>query len=186
MSLETKDIVNFWKRSPVLCVCIVLFTALLLSLYFRIGARDELETSLADQTKLRNKLAANVKYGTGLTDQTERLRRVNALLASNTLKSGELALNQQFFLRLEADTGIKIVDLRPFPVPAPAKDAAADAFVPLSFGLNVTGDYAQLMTFLKRLEQGPTLCRVRSASLSYSSTEAQTLSLTVDLLGLRS
>ena len=185
MSIETKDIVNLWKRQPVLCGCGLIALGLLLSLYFRMGDREAVEGSLADQTKLRNRQAANVKFGVGLDAHTARLNKANAALASSALRAGELALNQQFFLRLEAETGVKLLDLRPLPVPAPAKDAPADAFVPLGFALSLSGSYDQLISFIKHLEQGETLGRVVNGGLAGSDAGTQTLSLTVELLGLR-
>ena len=186
MSIQTKDIVNLWRRQPVLCSCGLVALGLLLSLYFRMGDREAVETVLAEQTKVRNRQSANIKYGVGLDAHTERLRKVNAELASDSLKVGELALNQQFFLRLEADTGVKLLDLRPLPVAAPAKDAPANAFVPIGFSLSVTGTYDQLIAFVTRLEEGATLGRVLNGGLAGSDTGTQTLSLTVELLGLRS
>ena len=186
MSIETKDLVNLWKRQPVLCTCGVVVLGLLLSLYFRMGDREEVENALAERTKLRNRQAANIKYGVGLDAQTQRLKTANAALASNALKVGELALNQQFFLRLEAETGVKILDLRPLPVAAPAKDAPADAFVPIGFALSLSGNYDQLVLFMNRLEEGETLGRIVNGGLSGSEAGTQTLSITVDLLGLRS
>lgn len=186
MSLETKDIVAFWKRSPVLCSCIALTAVLLLSLYFRMGVREELEGKLTEQVKLRNKLAANVKYAAGLNEHTERLREVNAALTRTALKAGELALNQQFFLRLEAETGVKIIDLRPLAVPPPAKGAPSTGYVPLGFSLSVSGNYTQLLKFITRIEKGQTLGKVRSASIAEPEAAGeQTVTLMVDLLGLR-
>jgi hypothetical protein len=151
------------------------------------GSRDELEGKLSEQIKLRNKLTTNVKYATGLAEQTERLRVVNSALAGSALKSGELALNQQFFLRLEAETGVKIIDLRPLAVPPPPKNAAPSVYLALGFSLSVSGDYPQLLRFITRIEKGQTLGRIRTASIAEPDAEGgeQIITLTADLLGLR-
>ena len=187
MSIEGKDIVKACKRQPLLAVCIALCLALGGSLYLRSGLLDETQALLDEQSKLQRKLAANVKNGTKLDEQTASLKKVNELIRSNALKEGDLAANQQLFLRLETETNVKLVDLRPLPIPPPAKGAPAKGYVPMAFSLSVSGPYRNIMEFLKRLESGLTLAKVTQASAAFSSSPdaEQTLALTVEVLGVR-
>ncbi len=185
MSIEIKGVVNACKRRPVLCVCVFLALVLVAVAYFRKEAMADRQATLEERTKLLRKLSTNIKYADKLAQHTESLRQVNKVIADNSLKVGELALNQQIFLLLESETGVKLIDLRPLPVLPPAKGEAPDAYVPMGFALTISGQYRQLITFVKRLEQGPTLARIVSASIGESGDAVQNLSLNVELLARR-
>ena len=185
MSLKSQNIVNACKRRPLLCVCIVAGLGLLLGWYFRLGLVGETETALADRSTYLKKLKTNAIYATGIDQQIKSLKDVNQTLADAALREGELAKNQQLFLRLEAETGVKLVDLRPQPIPPAPKGAGSNSYVPIGFSITISGEYKQLITFMKRLDQGPTLGRIVNASISGTASGPQTMSLGVELLGLR-
>lgn len=186
MSLETKDIVAAFKRRPLLFTCGAVCLVLGLSLYFRAGVPAELETRLAEREKELKRLSNNVKFSAQLDAQLQTLRRANEVVQAGALRPAELARNQQLFYRLEAESGGKLADIRQLTPPAPAKGAPAPvAYVPVPFSLTLRGDYEQIIGFLHRLDHGAALSRVTSASLGRPEDGAQSLTLTVDLLGLR-
>lgn len=186
MSLDAKDIAAALKRRPLLFTCGALCLALGLSLYFRSGVPAELETRLAEREKEMKRLSNNVKFSAQLESQLQALRRANEVVAAGALRPAELARNQQLFYRLEAESGVKLVDIRQLAPPPPAKGAPAPvAYVSVPFSLTIRGDYEQIVEFLYRLDHGPALSRVTSASIARPEDGAQSLSLTVDLLGLR-
>lgn len=185
MSLQTKDILNACKRRPLLCVCIALGLALLLVFYFRKDALGANQTALEERSKLLRKLKANATYAAHLDQHIKSLREINQAIGAQAMREGELAINQQLFLRLESETGVKLIDLRPQGTPAPAKGAKAGGYVPMAFSLTIEGEYRQLIVFLKRLEQGPTLGRIVSASTGSSENAVLSISLNVELLGIR-
>jgi len=186
MSIETKDVAAAFKRRPLLFVCGGLSLALALSVYFRLGVSDELETKLAEREKVLLRLSNNTKFSAQLDGQLEALRKANATIAEGALRPGELARNQQFFFRLEAETGVKLLDLRQLQSPPPAKGAPATTYAAIPFSLTIKGDYAQIIQFLQRLDREPTLARVTSGAISRPTDGAQTLSFGVELLGFRS
>ncbi len=185
MSLKGKNIINACKRRPLLCICIGAGLGLLLCFFLRMDLVGETKTALEERSKYLKKLKTNALYANQLEQQIKTLKEVNQTLADAALREGELAKNQQLFLRLEAETGVKLVDMRALPVPPPPKGAGSNSYVPISFSLTVSGEYKQLITFLKRLDQGPTLSRVVNAAISGTNTGPQTMSLGVELLGLR-
>lgn len=186
MSLEAKDIAAAFKRRPLLFTCGALCLALGLGLYFRSGLPAELETRLAEREKEMKRLGNNVKFSAQLDAQLQTLRRANEVVSAGALRPAELARNQQLFFRLEAESGVKLVDIRQLATPPPTKGAPAPvAYVSVPFSLTIRGDFEQIMDFLYRLDHGPTLSRVTSASMARPEEGTQSLSLTVDLLGLR-
>ncbi len=187
MSIEGKDVVNACKRHPILAVCAIVCAGLGLALYFRAGAIGEIEALLDERSKLQRKLSANVKNSVQMEAQTEVLRDVNQKLRAAALKEGELVMHQQFFLQLESDAGVKLVDTRLSSIPPLAKGAAPGGYVPMTFSLSATGTYQNLLKLLKNLEGGGNMVRINSASAAFSENpEAeQTLALSMDVLGLR-
>lgn len=197
MSLQTQDLVAGIKRRPVLFVCGVLALLFAVAIYFRGSVPTELRARLTEREKELTRLSNNVKFSAQLDGQLEALRAANAVIEQGALRIGELARNQQLFLRLEAESGVKLVDLRQLTTqatvatPAPKGKAAAAAapsgiYEPIRFSLNVQGDYPQLIDFLKRLDQCPTLSRLASANTAQPTEGTQSLSLIVELLGFRS
>jgi len=53
----------------------------------------------------------------------------------------------------------------------------------LNYLVIVQGDFTQIITFLKRLEQGAYFCRINTAVASASGSNV-TLNLNLDLLGI--
>lgn len=195
MSLETKDLIEGVKRRPLLFVCGGLAVALGLLMYFRAGLPGELRGRLQEREKELSRLTNNVKFSAQLDAQVEALRAANARIEAGALRAGELARNQQLFVQLEAESGAKLIELRQLPLPTPAAPVAgkgavvaapATTFVTIPFSVTVKGDYPQLMQFLKGLEHGPTLSRIVSAAIAQPTDDAQSVSLSVELLGFRS
>ena len=125
MSLETKDLVAAFKRRPLVFVCGVIVVALGLALYFRSGVGDELQARLAEREKELSRLTNNTKFSAQLDAQLQALRQANATLEAGALRVGELARNQQVFFRLEEQTGVPLLDLRPLNVSNAAKGVPA-------------------------------------------------------------
>lgn len=184
MSIEAKDITAALKRRPLVFICGVLLVALFLRIYFTMGAADEVRTRLSEREKEFTRLANNTKFSAQLDSQLQALRKANATIEAGALRVGDLARNQQVFFRLEEETGVKLLDLRPLSVSVPAKGGPA-AYVGIPFSLTVKGEYGQLIDFLQRLDRGATLARVTSASIARPAEGGQTLSLSVELLGFR-
>ncbi len=185
MAIETKTVVAAFKRQPIPFSCGIIVVLLLLLAYFRMGVVDEREAALAEAEKVLSKLTNNITYSAQLDQHLNELRAVNDGFATAALKQGDIARNQQFFYRIESASGVRILELRSQPVPAPAKGAPVTFYQPLTYSLSVAGDYEKLLTFLLHLERGSTLGRVLSATLVYVDGSEQTLNLNVEMLGLK-
>jgi Tfp pilus assembly protein PilO len=143
---------------------------------------SDLQVALEERSNLMRKLTTTVKNAAELEKHTEKLREVVDAITVSALTDGELAANQRLFLRLEADSGVKIIDLRPQGV-VPA--GAGSSFVFMNFSLSVSGDYRQIMLFLKKLEHGSTLSRIINTTLSSNEQSGESAILSVDLLGVK-
>ncbi len=185
MSLETKDIVAAAKRRPLLFACGGLVLALGLATYFRMDVPGELEEKLAEREKELTRLSNNVRFSAQLDTHLQSLQSANETIAAGALRVSELARNQQVFYRIEADSGVKLLDLRQLSSPPPARGAPVTTYAPIPFSLTVRGEYPQLIDFLARLDRVATLSRVTSATTAKPTEDTQMISLTVQLLGYR-
>lgn len=197
MSTQTQKVMQGIRRNPVPSACGLVAIALFLTLYFRSDAADEgqamLDSGNQEYLSLKGNLAASVR----LDDEVKRLADFNKRVEAGLLRSGELARNQQFFYKIEADTGVKLVDLRQQPLGppaniAPAKGKGASAknglqnpYVLLGFTITLEGDYVKTLLFMRHLEQASVLSKIATLSSSAIDGGGITMTINLQVLALR-
>lgn len=181
MSIDTKIIVARGKKYPVLVVCVGLSIAFSLLLYLRSDLSAQQQAELDRLTAEGKRYRDNVSNSSQLQEQLDFMIQANQAVKTRALNPDGLAENLQYFYRLESETGVKYRDLRPGAKAVAAKDAT---YVPISYAVNVDGTYAQVITYLKHLEQGAYFCRITSASASGSGANASA-NINLDLLGIK-
>ena len=123
----------------------------------------------------------NVTNSAQLQEQLDFLFQANQAVKARALSAEGLAENLQYFYKLESELGIKYRDLRPGNRAATSKQAT---YVPINYTVSIEGSFADIIIFLKHLEQGAYFCRIVSASASGSESKVS-LSLNLDLLGIK-
>ncbi|HLP67918.1 MAG TPA: hypothetical protein VK181_10410, partial [Rhizobium sp.] len=129
-------------------------------------AAAELETRrMTTQTAERN-----LRNAAGLEQHLEVLNKHVPRLEAMLIGLDDVSGNQAYFYRLESNTGVRVVVLRPTGVP---KDAPKNsAYVPAGFNIVVQGSYAQVVTFLRALENGERLYRLTDFSLQRANEQS--------------
>jgi Tfp pilus assembly protein PilO len=183
MSFSSSDIVATIKKNPISVVCTVLALALGAVFYFRLDRDTEFQTQLEEKSKEAAKLALNLKNSTQLQQQLDALVAAEKQIQARLMRAEDLPTNQQYFYKLEAETGVKLLGS---PRQSPGSKKDSKAYQPTAFSVSVQGDYRQILTFLRRLESGPRYCRVVSASCNSTAERgpALVLSLNLELLGV--
>lgn len=185
MSLTGADLVAFFRKHPVGVGSGVLAIALGLAAYFRLDLIPAAEAELEQKTSEGERLKANLKHSAQLREQFDAVASANRDIEGRAFRLGQLTANLQYFYRLEAETGTKLIDVRQ-QSPAPAK-GPAPKYLRIPYALSVQGDYAQVVAFLRRLERGPHFCRIVGATVAPAPAvgpEAVTLALNLEILGL--
>lgn len=180
MSIDTQTFIVGVKKHPILSGCGLVVFILLAVLYFRADALDIQRVELEKHSVEGRRYRTNIVNSTQLQEQLDFLIKANQAVRERTLTANGLALNLQYFYRLESEIGVKYIDLRPAGSPPAVKNAT---YVPLSYIVSLQGTFSQVIAFLRQLEQGAYFCRVTSASASASDTIV-TLNLTLDILGV--
>lgn len=181
MSINAQKIKSWLKKYPVIAVCGMVSLVLLITSYLRSGLLAEQLAELEKYSNESSKHQANISNAAQLQDQFSFLVQANKAVRDRALTIDGLAQNLQYFYRLEADVGIKYLDLRPGS--RPAADSKL-VYVPLNYIVSVQGNFSQIISFLRRLEQGSYFCRINTVVASGSDSTV-TLNLNLDLLGVQ-
>ena len=184
--MTNEEALQFIRRNPIGVAAVAVALALGGWIWFRGDDVPALEEDLSRRQADALRLGNNVKYAAQLNEQLAALQTANREIDSRVVRAGQVGANTQFFYQLERETGVKLKDLRPGPVPVPVKGAKSP-FIPVAFSLSADGSYGQLLDLLRRIESGPRYARINSASLAVSLANRNSplsLSLSVELLGL--
>ncbi len=188
--MAAEPVIATLKANPISVACGALALTLAVGIYLRSSRVPESEALLEQRVTQGERIDANLKNGVQLADQFAAISAARKEIDARLIHPDELAKNLQFFYKLEADTGTKLVDLRQNVV-APGKGAKGKtAYTGFGYGLAVRGDYTRLLDFLRRLESGQRFCRVMSATMMGVSNGVEgsrgnelTLNLGLELLG---
>jgi len=184
--MSNEAVIAFIKKNPISVGCGLLSLVLVAGTYFRGASIPDAEADLAQKSAEAGKHAANIKNAVQLQEHLDALVAANKEIDSRIIRAGQLGVNNQYFFKLESDTGAKLVDFRQVPLPTAPKGPKT-AFNPVAFNVSVQGSLAQLIDFLHRLESGAHYCRVLTANCAVAPLQRDgplTLSLTLELLGL--
>ncbi len=185
MSLTGQDLVALFKKHPIGISCGIAAFVFAGASYYRMDLIPAAEAMLEQRTGEGEKLKNNLKNSVLLKEQHDALAAANREISSRAIRMGALTTNLQYFYRIEAETETKLLDVRQL-APTPVK-GPAPKYLRVPYTLSVQGNYANVITFLRKLESGSHFCRVTSATLNPVATAEPgtvTLTLSLEVLGL--
>ncbi len=184
---------NFIKKQPIALGCALLCVALVVAIYLRRGTLAEANDVLVQKKMEGEHLSENVTSGSKLDEQLAAMTQATQAIEARLVHADQLAVNLQYFYKLESETQTKLSDLRQTgAVAINTKNGEKSAYVGVGYVIVVNGTYPQLLDFLRRVENGDRFSRVLSLTLSGGGSgentpgKAQSLSLNLnfELLGL--
>jgi hypothetical protein len=191
MAFTSKDLVTLLKKHPVAIGCGALSLILLAGSYLRGSRASELSDQLKQKEQEGQKILDDIRNGANLVEQYDALTATTKELDSRLVRSSERARNQQYFYRLESDTGVKEISLQPGAVGANQPKAPKTIYTSIGYTISVQGDFRQILDFIGRLESGQHFFRLVSGTVareggrtSAEATAAVTLTLNLEFLGL--
>jgi len=109
------------------------------------------------------------------------LQAAISYLERNLFDERSMEVNLGYFYRLEKPAHIRLVRLNQLASP-PAPDRKT--FKPVPFSMQITGSYRNTLGFIRALETGSRILRIRSCNFERSSTDANefVVDLTIDAL----
>jgi Tfp pilus assembly protein PilO len=176
------DLISRIKKQPIGFACLVIC---LLSggwLYYRSGEIDARQEEYRTKSEQAAKFISNVGVSKNLPEQVAELQAVTKEMDGRLVRAGQLAVNLQYFYKLEAENEVKLLDVRQNPVPKNTKTL----YVGIPYNVNIQGPYKNVMAFVQRLEKGRHFCRINGAGFTKfvgGSDGSMTLALSLELLG---
>jgi len=127
--------------------------------------------------KMFSALSGHSRIVAQLTATDEAIKQIDL----NLMSENDLAENLGYFYQMETLTRVRLTQLQQ--LSAPPSDGATYKAIP--FSLRVTGSYPQLIAFIRELESGPRLLRIKTFDFSRGDAKSNTiaLGLTVEVLG---
>lgn len=187
------DLLALARKHPISAVCGLIIVVCGLLAYFRMDVIDVSQADYDAKAAEAAKMVANVKNAPSLEEQVAEIQQLGKDLDSRLIKIDQLAVNLQYFYKLEAENGVRLVDVRQN-APTRARSGKPN-FTAVPFTVTVQGTYAQVMKFLGALQTGRHFCRINTANFSKPggvatadsgiAPDAQelSLSLSLELLG---
>jgi len=179
---------SYIQKYPVGTGAVIVSIVMLGALSVRHLALAELQTVYDNAAAEGQRLDANVTHAGQLDEQLKALEEANKSISERLVNPSDLAMNLQHFYKLEADTGVKLLDTHPVDIRG-AKSTGKGVYAPVQYAVTLQGGYMRTLTFLRRLEHGVFFSRIISGSCSQAQSAQDkegsdtTMSLTVELLG---
>jgi Tfp pilus assembly protein PilO len=121
-------------------------------------------------------LAGRPRVEADLDTLTEALAQIEG----NLLDEASMEVNLGYFYKLEKTTRVHLIRLNQLVATTPG---AGNSFKAVPFAMQVSGSYRNSMAFLRALETGPRILRVRNASFERGAeTNEFLMDLTVDVI----
>ncbi len=187
--MTTADFTALLKKHPLSTACVAIALVSGAVLYLRADAIPASQAEFDERSNVAARMIDNVKNAPNLAEQTAEIQEHVKQLETRLMRASQLAVNLQYFYKLENDTGVKLVDARQ-DTPRPTKSQ----YLPIPFSVTVQGSNDQVMKFLAQLQHGRHFCRIKSSVINSIGARGEgaatsgppeiTLSLNLDLLGV--
>lgn len=182
-------IVSSLRNRPIISTSALVAVLCLGAGYWRSTVAAEAQARLNDREAEANRLADNIRNGQKLDAQLTELTGVNQKIRLQLVDPADVATNQQYFYKLESDTGTKLLELRQGTT---IKGKSGQSFSSIPYAVTVQGEYLQILSFLRRLESGSRFCRINAANVAVrewyegpgGSTPVLTMSVNLEFLGI--
>jgi Tfp pilus assembly protein PilO len=170
------------RRHPLVISVIALLAVLGVANYFLWQQREEV-TRRHDEVQRKGEAMLNALTDhSRITADLAAVKEAQQLIDRNLINEGSMAKNLGYFFQMETLSHVRISQLNQL-VSQPSPEG--NPFKAIPFSLRVTGSYSQVIRFLRELETGPRLLRVRTFGFARGEAKNTGLSLdlTVELLG---
>lgn len=186
------DLLAMIKKQPIGFACGVICLLCAALLYFRSDKIDESKAAYEAKSAEAAKILANVRNSEKLPVQVAEIQALSKDLDSRLVRASQLAVNLQYFYKLEAETEVKLLDVRQNGIAKGGKTL----YTGISFSVSVQGTFKQVMSFLQKLENGPHFCHFTSVNFNKSGggeavragggpdLSGLTISINLELLGV--
>ncbi len=183
--MNSADIIAHIKKQPVGFVCGLICLLAIGWLYYRSGETEKRQAEYEAKSAEAKKVLSNVSISKNLPAEVAEMQAATKELESRLIRDSQLAVNLQYFYKLEAETEVKLLDVRQNTRSRNSKST----YVGIPFNVNVQGTYKNTMAFLQRVEKGRHFSRIQAVTFTKSpSADGQSepgisMAINLELLG---
>lgn len=179
------------KKQPIGFACGVICVICGALLYFRSDKIDDSKAEYEAKSTEAANILANVLNSEKLPAQVAEIQALSKEMDGRLIRAGQLAGNLQYFYKLEAETEVKLLDVRQSTPPKGGKSL----YTGIPFNVAVQGSFKQVVAFLQKLENGPHFCHFSTLNFTKSAggtgaggsagdLPGLTLTMNLELLGV--
>src|SRR5437868_926224 len=110
--MNTADIITKIKKQPIGFVCGLICLLCAGWLYYRGGELEKRQAEYDAKSDEAKKMVSNVAASKTLPAEVAEIQMATKDLEGRLIKDGQLAVNLQYFYKLEAETEVKLLDVR--------------------------------------------------------------------------
>ena len=191
--MNVEGIVEFFRKNLVIAVSVFVIAGSM-TVYLINKDKKSLVDSEIEQVNIRiSSILKNIKNSKEMEEDIESIEEKIEELNASMFQAQELATNYNYFFNLEDETGIKVSDLKQVGIAEeevdPRKKRMPKPIVALyekiRYHLKATGEYGEIVNFLRKLEGGPSFYRLEKFRLAKPETgDAEELFLDIAFLML--
>ncbi|HKB56718.1 MAG TPA: type 4a pilus biogenesis protein PilO [Lacunisphaera sp.] len=182
MSAFLQQLLAATRRNPLMVTCVTLIVLLGVANYF-LWQRQAALSLHHDRVRQDGEATLAALAGHNrIIAQLTTVQEALAIIDKNLVVEAELADNLSYFYQMETVSRARLGLLNQLSSQPPPEGVP---YKPVPFSLRVSGTYFQVMSFLRELENGPRLLRIKNYNFSRADATTNTLAmdLTVELLG---
>ncbi|MFT3784050.1 MAG: hypothetical protein QM790_18745 [Nibricoccus sp.] len=187
--MNSASIKELAKKYPIPIISLFVIVVTGAAYLYRASAVTELKSQCEDASRDVEKYLTNIANSAQLDEQLKQLAAANEEISARLVDPQNLAMILQYFYKLEAESGVKLLGTRP--TGALQKSAALKGGYKIAqYDVSLQGSFPKVLTFLRKLEQGSCYCRITTANVRPTNEAADrkevteiAISLTVEILG---
>ncbi|MES1194901.1 MAG: hypothetical protein ABUL65_03330, partial [Opitutus sp.] len=146
--MNAADLIARIKKQPIGFACALICLVCGGWLYYRSGALEAQQAAYEAKAAEAQNFSSNVALAKNLPEQVTELQAATKELDARLVREGQLAVNLQYFYKLEAENEVKLLDVRQ----NQRTNRNAKSYVGIPYTVNLQGSYKNVMAFLQRLE----------------------------------
>lgn len=169
------------RNRPLLTACFLLAAVLTVTNYFLWEKRDAVALRHEEVKKKGEFMLESLVKRTDIDADLNALQGAMVQIGDNLIDEASMEVNLGYFYRLERVARVRLVRLNQLA----ALPANGSAFKSVPFSMQVSGSFRNAMNFLRALETGPRVLRIRQCNFERAANATGgdlTLDLTLDVL----
>ncbi|HCR31336.1 MAG TPA: hypothetical protein DIV79_15120 [Opitutae bacterium] len=176
--MSFQGIAAFVRKNLVIAISAIVIVGSM-TLYLIHKDKKSLLDSEIDQVNNRiSSMLKNIKNSKGLEEDIESIEGKIEQLNERMFQAQELATNYNYFFNLEDETGVKVSDLKQVGIAEEEVDPkkrrmpkpVVNSYEKIRYHLKASGNYTEVVNFLRKLEGGPSFYRLEKFRLAKSET----------------